>query len=59
MSRVSVDARLVVARCEAAGALDALRDAVVRGRGALAAVEDLKGQQRRGVQEQARAAQRG
>ncbi|MDT7545395.1 MAG: hypothetical protein QOE99_1505 [Actinomycetota bacterium] len=42
MAKVSVDARLDVARREASDALDALRGAVLRGRDALAAVADLK-----------------
>jgi hypothetical protein len=42
VAKVSVDARLDVARREASDALDALRGAVLRGRDALAAVADLQ-----------------
>ncbi|MCU1488584.1 MAG: hypothetical protein JWN67_5330 [Actinomycetia bacterium] len=42
MTKMSIDARLDVARREASDALEALRDAVLRGRDALAAVADLK-----------------
>jgi hypothetical protein len=42
MTRVSVNVRLDLAQHEALDALDALREAVVRGRDALASVAELK-----------------
>jgi hypothetical protein len=46
MTKVSVDVRLDLAQHEASDALDALRQAVVRGRDALVAVADLKDERR-------------